>query len=150
MLGDEVRRVGEISEDWETRRAPYPWPSCLPTPSSRSVASSPSLVTKLVTNNPAPLRGNSYFAEFPSFVTDATTTIEAEFARFTTHQGWRTETKKQKQDLARHRQECYAAELTLHYGNHPTQLEDWQSLCEEVGIQPAPLSITQCKKVRCG
>lgn len=91
---------------------------------------------------------NSYFVHFPTFIPDPTAAIEAEFARLAIHQGWSTKTVKQKQALARRRQECYEAEFHHHYGNNTTKLENWQSLCEEVGIRPTPPSINKCKKVR--
>ena len=65
------------------------------------------------------------------------------FNRLEIQEGWSmTERKK-------HRQEALAGEIRGIYGTDNTKLEKWQELCRDVKIEPTPLSINKCKKVRC-
>lgn len=63
------------------------------------------------------------------------------FNRLAIREGW---SKKQRN---KHRTEAIVGELEVLYGTNNEKLEKWQELCRDVGIDPAPPSITQCKKV---
>jgi hypothetical protein len=86
---------------------------------------------------------NDFSARYPGFQPDNTETLDEEFNRLSIHNGWSKKSKKH----SKRRAEFYAAEFAAYYGTDGTKLQGWQALCEEVGIVPAPLSITQCKKV---
>lgn len=63
------------------------------------------------------------------------------FNRLAIKEGW-SKTQRKK-----HRPEAITAEIDAIYGTDTTKLEKWQELCRDVKIEPAPLSITKCKKV---
>ncbi|EON67896.1 hypothetical protein W97_07393 [Coniosporium apollinis CBS 100218] len=64
-----------------------------------------------------------YFESFPDFVPDPTDSLASEFKRLAIHKKW-----------------------AINSAEYPTKLENFQRLCVEVGIDPPPPSITQCKK----
>ena len=86
----------------------------------------------------------TYFDKFRSagFIPDPTASILTEFKRLAKLRGWKVGTKQ----YYHHKSQCFAGEFETHYGNKTERLEGWQSLCWEVGIEPAPGSVTQCKK----
>lgn len=86
--------------------------------------------------------GNNYFENFVGFAANPTANFLTEFDRLAAHQGW------SKQEKKRRRHEALEAEFDTHYSTATDKLEKWQDLCDEIGIQPTPQSITQCEKVR--
>jgi hypothetical protein len=83
-----------------------------------------------------------YWLQFSGFVPAPTSPFKQEFARLSKHQKW-TKTKRREQQV-----KALAAEIAHHYGTHLNKLDRWQQLCEDVGIDVAPKSVTQCRKVR--
>ncbi|KAJ4365991.1 hypothetical protein N0V95_000368 [Ascochyta clinopodiicola] len=51
-----------------------------------------------------------------------------------------------KTQRKKRRNHAIAAEMDAAYGTDITKLEKWQELCRDVGIEPVPQSITQCRK----
>ena len=43
--------------------------------------------------------------------------------------------------------ECLTEQFATRFDDDASKLENWQKLCRELSIDPAPPSITQCKKV---
>ena len=86
----------------------------------------------------------TYFDTFRStgFIPDPTASVLTEFKRLAKLRGWKEGSKQYR----RHKSQCFAGEFETHYGNKTERLEGWQNLCYEVGIDPAPPSVTQCKK----
>jgi hypothetical protein len=82
-----------------------------------------------------------YWLQFPGFVPTPTATFKSELARLAKHENWNTKTKRMQQVKA------LTAEIAHHYGTHLNRLDRWQQLCEDVGIDVVPTSITQCRKV---
>ena len=94
--------------------------------------------------SPAPSVVSTYFSSFVSsgFTPDAASTLEDDFDRLSLHQGWvRGDPERVKQWRT-----AVESELESQFGN-VDKLESWQALCKELGIDPPPTSITQCKKV---
>ena len=87
----------------------------------------------------------SYFAKFRNFAPDPTKGLQAEFARLAIDQGWGRKSKRHKEEW---RQACQE-EFEVHLGATVMggRLAGWQDLCEELGVEYIPTSITQCKKV---
>ncbi|KAH8732578.1 hypothetical protein GQ44DRAFT_697831 [Phaeosphaeriaceae sp. PMI808] len=81
-----------------------------------------------------------FWLNFPGFVPDPKARFKAEFARLAGHQGWGKK-RKRKYEV-----EALSAEATAFYGTCETRLDHWHQLCEDVGIEPVPKSITQCRK----
>ncbi|KAF2102342.1 hypothetical protein NA57DRAFT_73775 [Rhizodiscina lignyota] len=84
----------------------------------------------------------SYFSHFPGFVPDPTTSFNDEFARLAQHQGWERRSNTWRQERGR----AIQSEFSTQYGASAEKLAGWQALCNEVGIDPLPQSITQCRK----
>ncbi len=89
------------------------------------------------------MSSSSFLAAFVDFTQDPTAALTDEFERLAIHKGWDPKHKKYHQNRSR----FYASEFDHHYGSDATKLENWQSLCIEVEIEPAPPSIAKCKKV---
>jgi hypothetical protein len=87
-------------------------------------------------------QGRDYFSQEPfnGFVPDPDDNLIAKLSKLSIHQGW------SKNEAKRRRAELVEFEVLRHYGPDKSSLEKWQELCRDVTIDPAPPSITQCKK----
>jgi hypothetical protein len=90
--------------------------------------------------NPPVSEVSGFWLQFIGFDPDPSSTFRSEFARLAVHQNWSGKTKR------RWEVEALTAEIALHYGTCIDKLDRWQQLCEDVGIEDIPGSITQCKK----
>lgn len=87
-------------------------------------------------------KASPFWYQYAGFVPDPRAPFKHELGRLCKHTG--TATKKEKKDL---QTLALTAEINFHYGAHMSRLDRWQELCEEVGIETIPTSITQCQKV---
>ncbi|KAJ4382303.1 hypothetical protein N0V86_002637 [Didymella sp. IMI 355093] len=88
------------------------------------------------------LNASPFWYQYPGFEPDPRTPFKHELGRLCKHVG--ATSKKEKKNL---QTEALTAEIKYHYGAHMSRLDRWQELCEEVGIEKIPSSITQCQKV---
>jgi hypothetical protein len=88
----------------------------------------------------APSTPSPYWLQFPTFTPIPTSTFKSELSRLAKHCNW-TKKEKRKQQV-----KALAAEITHHYGVHQDKLDRWRQLCEDVGIDVVPTSITGCRK----
>lgn len=89
-----------------------------------------------------PPQASPFWYQYPSFEPDPRAPFKHELGRLCKHVG--AKTKKEKKNL---QTRALTAEIKYHYGAHTNRLDRWQELCEEVGIEKIPTSITQCQKV---
>ncbi|KAI9870699.1 MAG: hypothetical protein M1830_003907 [Pleopsidium flavum] len=85
---------------------------------------------------------SALFASFANFEPDPTALLTEEFSRLAVARHWQPGSKKYRTNQRR----CFIEEFQTHWGTDTSSLEIWQALSAEVGITPAPSSITQCKK----
>lgn len=84
-----------------------------------------------------------FFAAYPTFNPDPNRPILKNFDILARAQGWGKKRRHEERQIYLEGQ--YAVQL----GSISTgKLQKWQGLCEELGVDPVPSSITQCKKVR--
>ncbi|KAF2109620.1 hypothetical protein BDV96DRAFT_691644 [Lophiotrema nucula] len=86
--------------------------------------------------------GSAYWKQFIGFEPNPDANVPDEFDRLSLHEGWTSgssEWRSQKGD-------AYEEEFEHWYGAEKDKLKTWQDLCREVGIDPAPETITQCRK----
>ncbi|KAJ4365990.1 hypothetical protein N0V95_000367 [Ascochyta clinopodiicola] len=83
-----------------------------------------------------------FWYQFPGFEPDPRASFKHELGRLCKHLGAKSE--GDRKDL---QTEALTAEIKFHYGTSMSRLDRWQELCEEVGIERIPTSITQCQKV---
>lgn len=83
-----------------------------------------------------------YFTRFEGFEHDETAALLQEFNRLAITQDWSTHSQRYRKE----RDKCIAEEFQRHYGRDDNNLNQWQELCREVGLDP-PTSIKKCKKV---
>lgn len=86
----------------------------------------------------------SYFSRFPGFEADTTASANKEFTRLAGWMGWTKGSERYRREWVA----FTAAEFETHYGTESTKLDNWQALCNEVGVTEDISSITKCKKVR--
>jgi hypothetical protein len=88
---------------------------------------------------------STYWARSVNFNPDPTASILDEFNRLSIHEGWSLKGKARNKRFA----EACEADFDHHFQvvAGADKLQTWQLLCIEVGVSPAPPSITQCKKV---
>ena len=65
----------------------------------------------------------------------------ANFDQLSLQKGWF------KKGAKLYRTHAIKNDIISNYGFNLTILDEWQKLCSDVGIEPTPRSITQCKKV---
>ena len=86
---------------------------------------------------------DDFFSRFQGFEQRPQAGVLKEFKRLCAFIRW--------QPNSRHyhtmKRECLAKQLALCFNDDASKLENWQQLCVELYIDPAPPSITKCKKV---
>jgi hypothetical protein len=90
----------------------------------------------------SPPDASPFWYQYPGFEPDPRAPFKHELGRLCKHVG--ATSKKEKKNL---QTEALTAEIKYHYGAHMSRLDRWQELCEEVGIEKIPTSISQCQKV---
>ncbi|PSN59007.1 hypothetical protein BS50DRAFT_509359 [Corynespora cassiicola Philippines] len=85
---------------------------------------------------------NTFFGKFPGFEPDPSAPVSNEFFRLARHMRWRPGSKR----FSKMRAECFRSEFAVYFGNDASRLQNWQSLCLELGIRENIGSITQCRK----
>jgi hypothetical protein len=65
----------------------------------------------------------------------------AKFEQLSLQRGW------SRKDAKKYRTQAIDDDIISTYGVDLTKLEEWQKLCSDVGMDPVPRTITQCKKV---
>ncbi|KAF3275274.1 hypothetical protein TWF970_006995 [Orbilia oligospora] len=87
---------------------------------------------------------DKYFQSHHSFSYTPTSSASVlkTFKRLATNQGWGEDRKKQEKEKF---QKAVDAEFTARVGSG-FELVDWQRLAKVIGVEPLPVSITQCKK----
>jgi hypothetical protein len=88
------------------------------------------------------VKGSPFWYKYAGFVPSPRAPFKTELGRLCKHIG--ATTALQKRDI---QVEALTAEISFHYGASMSRLDRWQELCEEVGIEKIPTSITQCQKV---
>lgn len=88
-------------------------------------------------------KASPFWYQHPGFEPDPRAPFKHELGRLCKHVG--AKTKNEKKTL---QTEALTAEIKYHYGASMSRLDRWQELCEEVGIEKIPTSITQCQKVQ--
>lgn len=86
--------------------------------------------------------GAPFWYQFKGFEPQPAATFKDEFARLAQQQKWGKKTKKKR------RAEALTSEITFHHGTSLHKLDRWRELCEEMGVEEVPNSITKCKQVR--
>ena len=89
----------------------------------------------------------SYFSRFPQFTPNPRANIEEEFRRHARQQAWNPRSDKYKEE----QRKFFISEFNTRIGylDRDDRLGSWQALCNEVGVNPPPTSITKCGKVIC-
>ncbi|KIM27376.1 hypothetical protein M408DRAFT_330080 [Serendipita vermifera MAFF 305830] len=87
----------------------------------------------------------SYWSLFPDFDHDETAPIQEEFVRLSQQQNWDGKDKMKASARQKEWGKCFRSEFSQHYGQDASSLSGWQSLCNEVGLDPIPQSVEACK-----
>lgn len=114
-------------------------------PTAKAAASTPAVEEARPVPLSAPISKplcSPFWFQFPGFTPNPTSTFKNEFSRLAKHQEWDNKTREGQKVAA------LMSEVNFFYGTCMNRLESWKELCEEVGIETIPTSITQCKKVR--
>jgi hypothetical protein len=111
--------------------------------STLSDAETSTFTSSVTEHSPAPST-SSYFSSFVSrgYKPDPSVGFEEEFERLSLHEGW----LPCDPERVRQWRSALEGELASQFGA-ADKLTSWQTLCMELGIDPPPTSITQCKKV---
>jgi hypothetical protein len=90
---------------------------------------------------PPPTPVNPYWYHFSGFEPNPLASVSKEFNRLAHYMGWDFHERRER------KYEAYESEFNFFFLGHGSNLETWQNLCEEVGIDEVPPSITKCKAV---
>lgn len=88
------------------------------------------------------LSSRSFFEQFPEFDYKPESSLKKNFARLARSQHWEWNGEEYREQLSR----MMEGEFARFYGT-TTSRKGWQTLCEDLGIDPAPYSIDDCKEV---
>ena len=84
---------------------------------------------------------NPAWSKFANFVPSPAASFKSEFGRLAQGQGWGKK-QKHKQLVA-----LLTSDVTFYWGEDEGKLSRYQELCEDMGIEDVPTTITKCKKV---
>jgi hypothetical protein len=84
---------------------------------------------------------NLAWYDYGNFVPEPSASFKTEFERLARYKGWAGETKRY------HLIDLLGAEVEFHFGDGEEKLCDFQDLCEDLGIENIPSTLTQCRKV---
>ena len=90
----------------------------------------------------------AYFSRFQAFAPNPDATLIENFQQLAISKSWGKKSKKFKEERKSYMLALAETHLgSIDRGGTAERLVALQGLCEELGISPAPSSITQCKKV---
>jgi hypothetical protein len=78
---------------------------------------------------------------FRDFIPEPSAPFRTEFERLARSQGWTGERKRH------HLINTLSGEVEFHFGDGTQRLHDLQELCEDLGIEDVPMTLTQCRNV---
>ncbi|KAE9968564.1 hypothetical protein EG328_007497 [Venturia inaequalis] len=82
---------------------------------------------------------DDFFADFPDFEYNDDRSLKSNFQRLAKSQGW--EGKEYREQMSR----MMEGEFRRFYGRS-TSLAGWKALSKDLGVEPAPASIDECKE----
>lgn len=101
---------------------------------------------------------DKFFRAYPQFQYNPRGAPMGEFRRLVSHNAWDPERAKQEEHAQEPASRAYNAAKTSFFdafrkefdhlfGDDAEAVSTWQSLCETLGVEPIPGSVTQCRKV---
>jgi hypothetical protein len=84
---------------------------------------------------------NPAWYDYGNFEPEPTAPFRTEFERLARYKGWGSETKRY------HLINILSEEVAFLFGDGEEKLHDFQDLCEDLGIEDVPSTLTQCRKV---
>ena len=91
---------------------------------------------------------SNFFLAFAGFVPNPRAPVDDEFNRLANFMQWKSKNSKHKSNTYwKMRGQCLLQECNAQFGSD-SKLATWQDLCIELGVEPVPNSIKQCKLVR--
>jgi hypothetical protein len=93
---------------------------------------------------PGPLQ--TFFDKFqPQFQYNTLQSATSEFQRLVQVKGWNTNSR-QYRTTQRQFKDALVNQFNFNYGKNENSLTGWQALCEALGVEPIPESVSQAKK----
>ena len=89
---------------------------------------------------------HAYFARYPQFNFQQDAPFLQEFGRLADSQRWNENSARRRKER-KALQDAMVLQFNAMYGKDEKDLSAWQALCNALGVDPAPNSITQCRKV---
>jgi hypothetical protein len=86
-------------------------------------------------------KGNPRWYGFRDFIPELSAPFKTEFERLARSQRWSGEKKRH------HLIDTLSGEVEFHFGDGTQKLHDLQELCEDLGIEDVPMTLTQYRKV---
>jgi hypothetical protein len=87
----------------------------------------------------------AFFASYPSFNYNLRAPAWQEFDLLVRHMGWERRSAAYR-DARTDFRRAMVMDFNSRFGTDEQRLEAWQNICNILGIQPVPESITQCRK----
>ena len=87
---------------------------------------------------------HEYFARYPDFDYQQTEPFLREFQRLTRLKQWRGPRLEEEREALR---SAMVLQFNAMYGKDAKDLRAWKALCDALGVDPIPDSITKCRKV---
>ncbi|KAK7686006.1 hypothetical protein QCA50_010817 [Cerrena zonata] len=100
-------------------------------------------MTRRNRHNISPITIEGFFTQFLGFDYDSSQHVTLEFNRLAESRQWGQKTRRKHY---RQLQEALVTEFNQQFGVDEGKLAAWHALCNEVGINPLPPSVTQCRK----
>ncbi|KAI5840874.1 hypothetical protein DFP73DRAFT_178054 [Morchella snyderi] len=88
---------------------------------------------------------DTYYSNYPNFLYNPQQPPMMEFQRLMQHQHWGPRDEAYERARAEFF-EAFAEEFASYFGSDQVDITSWQQLCEDLGVEPIPATITQCRK----
>lgn len=90
---------------------------------------------------------STFFASFPGFTYVASRPATKEFRRMCKHFGWELNSRPRENARAAFR-DALVMEFNEIYGTDKNDIASWHALCRVLAIDPVPVGLPACRKVR--
>ena len=90
---------------------------------------------------------HAYFARYPDFDFREEAPFLKEFRRLANAKGWQPNSARRNEEREALR-DAMVLQFNVMYGKDENDLRAWQAMCDALGVDPIPDSISSCRKVR--
>ncbi|KAH7884267.1 hypothetical protein F5I97DRAFT_1811764 [Phlebopus sp. FC_14] len=94
-----------------------------------------------------PTPSQAFFSSYSSFTHDKNSSVASEFYRLCNQYGWKKGDQGREEAFEGYRK-ALSIQFNNTYGSNENGLQEWQKLCEAIGINPIPTNMKDCREIQ--